>query len=361
MTENLTSTLRQRIASDGPLSVADYMQAALLDPDHGYYSTQEPFGVDGDFITAPEISQMFGELIGLWAAVVWQGLGSPETIALVELGPGRGSLMSDVLRASRAVPDFSSAIEVHVIEASPRLRQIQRETLVGHDITWHDDIEGIPGVPSITIANEFLDALPIRQIIRAEDGWHERLVDWSGEHERFEWSQGDALTDLARHLPLPLAEKAKVGDIWEISTTARHAVTALSKRISLAGGAALIIDYGYAVSSLGDTLQAVRNHSSVSVFDAPGSADLTAHVDFAACAEIAAAAGALTHGPTTQRAFLRGLGIELRAARLAAAMKEKQRLEIESALARLIDPSEMGTLFKVMAITAPNSGAPPGL
>ena len=312
-----------------------------------YYSGRDPFGQRGDFITAPEISQMFGEIIGLWAAVVWQMLGSPSELILAELGPGRGTLMADLLRAAVTLPGFRQALRVHLVETSPSLRQRQGQTLGETAVTWLDAIEQLPPGPAIIVANEFFDALPIDQYVRRADGWHARLV---ANGEGFHFVDGAVVEDIG-------FPECELGEIFEVNQPAREVAAWLGRRFGESAGAALIIDYGHAQSAAGDTLQAVGKHQAVSALSDPGEVDLTAHVDFAALAR--AAAPAASSGVVTQGAFLRRLGIELRAARLAAARPD-QAADIETACQRLINPRGMGTLFKVMALSSAGLTELPG-
>ena len=355
---NLAGRLAERIRRDGPLSVADWMAAALTDPDDGYYIHRDPLGTAGDFVTSPEVSQMFGELIGAWCITGWHVMGRPGRVALVEFGPGRGTLMADLLRVAALDPGFRDALQVHLVEASPTLRAAQRATLDGVPVTWHDDLTGVPALPLLAVANEFVDALPVRQYERAPAGWCERLVDLdpaAGEPPGFRFTLGPP----GDPGELPAPADAPVGALAEICPQGRAFAGALAGRLAADGGAALIVDYGYA-RGYGDTLQAVRRHRYAPFLDAPGEADLTAHVDFAALAAAAVAQGATAHGPIGQGAFLRALGIETRAAGLAAAATPAQRADIETALRRLIGDNEMGTLFKALALTAPQLPAPIG-
>lgn len=343
------------IAAEGPISVARYMELALGHPKLGYYVTRDPLGRAGDFITAPEISQMFGELIGLWLAQVWLDQGQPESVRLVELGPGRGTLMADLLRAARSVPGLGRALQVHLVETSPVLRQVQAETLRGVVAPrWHDDLRSVPDdSPLFLVANEFLDALPIHQFMRTGDVWRERLVGLVDGQLGFGLS------------PAPETALKILGPEGAVLETspAGHAVTVeIAGRIARSGGAALLIDYGHARSAFGDTLQAVRNHAFTDPLAVPGEADITAHVDFAAMAASARGAGAVIHGPVEQGAFLTALGLAARAERLMAGKPEEQAAVIAGQRDRLIDaaPRGMGALFKVMAVMAPNGPPPPG-
>ncbi|MBI4183363.1 MAG: SAM-dependent methyltransferase [Proteobacteria bacterium] len=356
-TSPLRARLVRRIRRFGPLSVAEYMAVALHDPEQGYYATRDPLGAAGDFVTAPEVSQMFGELIGLWSAVVWQAMGSPDPVLLVELGPGRGTLMADALRAAARAPGFRAAIRVHLVEASARLKAAQATTLAGAGPRWHASLAEVPEGPSILIANEFFDALPLRQFERAEAGWHERLVGLDARARL-------GFVREARPFPgLPpgLADDRPPGAVVEVSAAALALAAAIAGRTARVGGAALILDYGAEPPAPGGTLQAVRRHRPVDVLDAPGEADITAHVDFAALARTAEAAGARAFGPLAQGTWLRRLGIETRAEALrGAASGAEQRAAIDSALRRLIAPEEMGTLFKALAVAHPGLGIPPG-
>lgn len=357
---SLAQHLRRRIEAEGPLSLADVMAAALLHPAHGYYATRDPFGAAGDFITAPEISQVFGELIGLWAAVVWQSMGAPEPVALVELGPGRGTLMADALRAARGVPAFRAALRVHLVEASPALRRLQADKLAAVAPVWHDGLDGLPDGPAIVIANEFFDALPIVQLVRAAGAWRERRVALDPVTGGFAWTLAPGASPHAALLAPALAHAAPDGALAEVCPAALSIARSLAERIVGHGGAVLVIDYGHAPSAAGDTLQAVKAHRPADPLATLGDADLTAHVDFAALGRAVAEAGAVQHGPVGQGAFLRRLGIEARAEALCRGAGEAQRATIRSGCARLIAPAEMGTLFKTVAWTRAAEAPPPG-
>ncbi len=359
--EDLTRALRARLGPDGALSVHDYMGLCLAH----YYARGTAFGRDGDFITAPEITQMFGELLGLWSAVVWQMMGSPASLRLVEMGPGRGTLMADALRALAPVPPYRAALSVHLVETSPSLRNRQKAALAdsGVPIHWHDSISDVPDGPMILLANELLDALPIRQWVRGKDGtvWHERLVvpapDDAGRP--FAFALGAPQQDLPPHVQ-PAHAAAGPGDIVETCPAAHAIIASVAGRLKTQGGAALFIDYGPARSAPGDSLQAVRGHAFADPLEAPGLADLTAHVDFEALARTAAANGAAVDGVIQQGPFLQGLGLEARAAQLIAGQDSSGRRKITSAVRRLIDPEEMGTLFKGMALRSVGLPSLPG-
>jgi len=331
----LGSRLADQIRRDGPLRLDRFIAAALSDPGHGYYATRDPFGAAGDFVTAPEISQMFGELIGAWCADTRAKLGSSGRMILAELGAGRGTLMSDALRA---VPGLGDA-ELHLVETSSALRAIQRETLARHAPHWHDSAADLPPGPLLLIANEFLDALPIRQFERTEQGWRERFVGLGDSGFTFTLAPtGEIFPD------------APLGAIREICPAARDLAAWLAARLARDGGAALFIDYGYA-GGFGDTLQSLRAHRRHDVLEAPGEADITAHVDFAAFA--GAARGLRIFGPVEQGAFLHRLGIAERAERLAQDASPDQARAVAAAYRRLTDPAAMGSLFKVLALAHP--------
>lgn len=335
------------------MTLADYMATCLMHPEMGYYATRDPFGTTGDFTTAPEISQMFGELIGLCLAQTWLDQGQPAPCLLAELGPGRGTLMADILRATRGVPGFHDAAHVHLVETSPALRDVQAQTLKGCQINWHDGVEGLPDAPLYLVANEFFDALPIRQFQRAGAGWRERLVVLREEA----LTLGLGAPVVPRDLSARLADTGD-GDIVETCAPGRAIAHRIGARIEGRGGAALIIDYG-GWRSLGDTFQAVRGHAVTDPLEAPGEADLTAHVDFEA---LARAASPAAHAQLTpQGTLLQRLGIEARADALARKLDGPERESHLAAFRRLTDPAEMGTLFKVLALHPSTTVPPPGL
>jgi NADH dehydrogenase [ubiquinone] 1 alpha subcomplex assembly factor 7 len=356
----LESEIRRRIVESGPMPVSQFMELGLSHPDHGYYMTRDPFGRAGDFVTAPEISQIFGELIGLWAAEVWRLMGKPETLSLIELGPGRGTLMRDALRAAKAVPDFHKALQVDLVETSPILERHQRATLTdcGAAIKWHQSLRDVSAAPAIIIANEFFDALPVHQAVKMPDGWHERVVRLSDSRELAFGLAAEPLSNVEQMLPA-VVRGAPCGAIYE--WRADDIGLDLGRRAAR-GGAALVIDYGHAESGPGDTLQAVRGHQYCDPLAAPGATDLTAHVDFAALARSARRAGARAHGPIEQGAFLRHLGIDTRAAMLKRAATPDQARAVDAAVARLTDRSNtgMGAMFKAIAFSHPHLDALPG-
>ncbi len=348
----LKELLLAQIAAQGPMSLADYMQTCLLHPAHGYYATRDPLGAEGDFTTAPEISQMFGELLGLCLAQAWQDQGGGACV-LAELGPGRGTLMADMLRAARAVPGFQP--DIHLIEASPVLRRRQRETLAGVALTFHDTTATLPDAPLFLVANEFFDALPIRQFIRQGRGWAERHIGVSGDALQFGLTAPAPLQSLAHRLA-----DTKDGDVVELCPSAPAIIAEISTRIARHGGAALVVDYGD-WASLGDTFQALRDHAPCDPLDAPGTADLTAHVDFAA---LCAASKCATSQMIPQGELLHRLGIGPRAQALAerldAAGDEKALTSHLAAYQRLTEPAQMGTVFKALAFFPEGAAPPPG-
>ena len=318
-----------------------------------YYAGRDPFGRVGDFTTAPEISQAFGECLGLWASVVWQAMGRPDPVLLVELGPGRGTLMADALRAAAEVAaPFRAALRLHLVEASPGLRAAQGQHLGDAVAAWHADAASLPPGPAILLANEFFDALPIRQFVRRGEGWAERFVQDGGFVER-----------PAEDAPI-LPANAPEGAVAEISEAGRALAATLGARLAAEGGAALVLDYGPAESGLGDTLQAVSRHGSADPLAAPGTVDLTAHVDFAALGAAARAAGAAVHGPLPQGVFLQRLGLMTRAAMLAQSAVRAGRRDqaglILSGAERLVAPEGMGRLFKALCLCHLALTLPPG-
>jgi NADH dehydrogenase [ubiquinone] 1 alpha subcomplex assembly factor 7 len=355
----LEEVLARRIRTQGPLTVGEFMAEALGHPEYGYYATRDPLGRRGDFTTAPEISQVFGELIGLWCVDLWDRAGRPAPFILAELGPGRGTLMEDALRAARVVPEFLSALRLHLVETSPVLRKAQHRALNPFAPVWHDSIASLPSGRLMLIANEFLDALPIRQLVKTETGWHEKLIGLSAEADRLAFALSPGPAPSAALVPVEL-RAAPPGSVCEIGPAALAVADTIARRAVEDGGAALIIDYGHVKRGCGETLQAVRRHQRHHPLDDPGEADLTAHVDFAALAEIAAADGATVWGPVAQGAFLERIGIAARAERLIAGATHAQAADIGSACRRLIDPAEMGTLFKVLCIAGPSMPVPAG-
>lgn len=356
----LAQHLARRICAAGPLTVDAFMSAVLTHPRHGYYVARQPFGRDGDFITSPEVSQMFGELLGVWCAHTWDVMGRPPLVRLAELGPGRGTLMSDLLRAAASQAGFRAAAKVHLVELSQTLAHTQRMALAGsgYDVTWHTSFAEVPEGPLLLVANELFDALPVRQFVRTVAGWRERLVD-ADDRGGFQFVVAAAPGPGFALLP-PEVRDAPVGAVAEVSPGAIALVSNIAARVAKDGGAALIIDYGSGEFGARDTLQGVARHKPHPVLENPGIADICAHVDFAVLRRAAEESGAKVWGPVTQGAFLHQLGIGPRAARLSAKATSAQKAEIESALARLIGPEGMGGLFKVLCVAHPGHPAPAG-
>lgn len=351
----LGEAIMAEIRASGPMGIDRFMALALGHPRHGYYMTRDPLGLAGDFITAPEISQIFGELLGLAAALTWRMLGEPRRVGLVELGPGRGTLMMDALRAARALPDFANAVAVHLVETSPVLQRAQAETLkdAGKAPAWHSSIDTLPGdMPLLILANEFFDALPVRQFQRHGAEWRERLVGIGR----------DGALALGLHAaPMAgLALDAPDGAVFETSPVALDIMRRLAERLVAQGGMLIGVDYGHHRFTFGETLQAVRRHEFVSVLADPGEADITAHVDFSSLAIAAKRGGARVHPIVTQASLLDRLGIHHRAEVLKR--KAEDPAAIDAAVARLAgtDPSAMGLLFKAIAVSSPALGPPPG-
>jgi NADH dehydrogenase [ubiquinone] 1 alpha subcomplex assembly factor 7 len=344
----LLARLRETIKRDGPIGVDRYMQLCLADPQHGYWQRTATIGANGDFVTAPEISQIFGELIGLWSATVWQLLGQPAPVRLVELGPGRGTLMCDALRSAQALSPFSQSTTVHLVELSAPLRVLQQQALRAHAdrTSWHDNLADVPAGPAIVVANEFLDALPVRQLVFSGGTWRERVVDLTPDGDlRFAVGSATAYASPA---------EPEEGAIAELRPGEDELLATLAERNQPV--VALFIDYGPSEASPGDTLQGVRRHAYVDPLQ-PDAADLTAHVQFSEWARKARAAGLATDGPITQAEFLARLGIAERASRLMSA-NPKRAGEIEAAVHRLISPTGMGSLFKVMVVRSPALSPP---
>jgi NADH dehydrogenase [ubiquinone] 1 alpha subcomplex assembly factor 7 len=356
----LETEIRRRIAAAGPMPVSEFMALCLTDRAHGYSTTRDPLGERGDFVTSPEICQMFGELIGLWLAAVWQQMGEPANVRIIELGPGRGTMMNDALRAAKVMPAFRDAIVLDLVEISPALKAAQETTLEQLPVPmfWHAALKDVPPGPAIIVANEFFDALPVSQAVKTERGWHERLIAIDAVGNLAFTLAAAPLPHFERLLP-PRLRDAPADSVfeWRTDTTAME----MGRRLA-AGGAALVIDYGHATSAAGETLQAVGRHAYIDPLTAPGSIDLTAHVDFEALARTVEAMGAVSFGPLEQADFLQRLGIATRAAALKAKALPAAAVDIDTALARLTGHGRtgMGTLFKVAAYAHPNLGTPPG-
>ena len=327
------------------------MELCLYDKEFGYYNTKDPFGAKGDFVTAPEISQMFGELIGAWCFEVWNRLGTPSTVNLIELGPGQGTLMSDLLRTINLDPTFMKAIDLHLVETSPKLSDLQQNILKKHNIpmTWHHHITEVPENPSIIIANEFFDAFPIQQYIHDSGDWYEQIVQTNDLNK---------LTIGIKSQPTQISESTKQvstiksGDVVEVANSSLSYLSQICEKLETHNSACLLIDYGYLNFGVGDSLQAVKNHQFVDIFETPGESDLTAHVNFAALLNHAGNFNISTHGPITQQNFLLKLGILERAGKLGEGKNIKLQRKIQNDVNRLVAPEHMGTLFKVVALTS---------
>jgi NADH dehydrogenase [ubiquinone] 1 alpha subcomplex assembly factor 7 len=346
----LKKILIEEIAANGPMLLADYMARALADPAHGYYMQRRPFGRQaddgGDFVTAPEVSQMFGELIGAWLADLWHRMGQPNDFCLVELGPGRGTLMADILRAANVLPDFLKAAQVHFIETSPQLRDAQ--ALAVPHAHWHDDLSTLPDAPTLMVANEFFDALPVQQYCKHGADWMPIMVTADGDELAL--TEGGAVSmPFSDALSACLPDDISDGAIVESAVAVERAMQQLGQHIATHGGAALLIDYGHAEAACGDSFQAMRGHGYVDPLAEPGLADLTAHVNFPLLAHIAEAAGLATAPITAQGVFLEALGLSLRSQQLIQLSPERER-DIESERHRLAAPQEMGNLFKVLGV-----------
>lgn len=353
----LKEKILRLIEATGPISVADYMAACLFDPEHGYYSTREPFGQAGDFTTAPEVSQMFGELVAAWIYAAWQACSTPRQALVAEIGPGRGTLMRDMLRAlDRFDTRFLARQRLVLIETSPRLKEVQRQTLAGTGaaISWCSDENELPPGPLFIVGNELFDAIPVRQYVKTVSGWRERVIGASDGDLAF--LAGPGAPDPAL-LPADAASAAE-GAIVEIAPARMALMDKLAERLAGQGGSGLFIDYGYERPAMGDTLQAMRRHSYVDALANPGEADLTAHVDFAALKKAVRAHG-LSARLMPQGDFLLGLGLLERAGRLGAGKSGDVQERIRGEVERLAGPGEMGTLFKVLAVTPSTVAIPP--
>jgi len=352
-TSPLQSEFKKLIKSSGPMPVWRYMEMCLTHPQHGYYISRDPLGREGDFTTAPEVSQMFGELLGLWAASVWKAIGSPPVLRLIELGPGRGTMMADALRALRVLPPLYQALSVHLVEINPVLREKQKAALSGvRNVAWHDGIDDVPDGPAVILANEYFDVLPVHQVVKRETGWHERTVELDVNGKLAFGAAAEPMPRFEVLLP-PLVRAAPVGAVFEWRPDGE--IMKLASRVRDQDGAALIIDYGHLRSDAGDTFQAIARHSFTDPLKNPGQADVTAHVDFQALVRAAEDLGAAVHGPVPQGEFLKRLGIETRAVGLMAKATPEVSEDIAGALKRLIGGGRggMGSMFKVLAISEP--------
>lgn len=348
---SLLPLLIEKIKTAGPMSLEVYMHTCLMDPEHGYYTTHPPFGSGGDFVTAPEISQIFGELIAVWFGAIWRNMGEPNRVCMVELGPGRGTLMADFLRTARSIPGFFKALDLHLVETSPRLRAQQKDKLAPLSPYWHTDLETIPqDIPFFCVANEFFDALASQQWIFQGGQWRERVIITDGHKLAF----GAGETYLPKAEVRPWMARALEGDICELSPLRLTYAQALAKRLAPKGGACLIVDYGHTVSGLGDTLQALKRHRFISPLCEPGACDLTTHVDFQSLSQAFQAPHTHVHAPMTQGEFLKKMGIKARLDALLStpSLGEKQKQTLLSGVDRLVSPSQMGTLFKTLSVTS---------
>lgn len=346
--------LHDRIARDGPLTVEAFMRAALMDPEHGYYKTRMAVGAAGDFITAPEISQIFGELIGLWVALQWDAMGSPSRWRLIEAGPGRGTLMADALRSMKVVPGARDGLEVLLVEANPVLEKVQRERLAGagQPVWWSETLEGLPARPTVLIANEFLDALPIQQFVRTGGRWCERCVGLAGP-KTLAFMPGPEIS-----APVRAFDAAPDGAIFEMMSGAATWIENAARVLAPAPHVSLYVDYGYSGPKLGETLQAVAAHAHADPLADPGAHDLSAHVDFAQVTAAARACGLDVLGPGTQAEFLARFGALERLERLCAGKDAKTINGLQSGLARLMDPAGMGGRFKALVLQSPTLANP---
>ena len=349
----LLPEIKKLIKSSGPMPVWRYMELCLTHPRHGYYVSRDPLGREGDFTTSPEVSQMFGELLGLWSASIWKAIGSPPLLRLVELGPGRGTMMADALRALRVLPPLYQSLSIHLVEINPVLREKQRATLSGvRNISWHDTVDDVPDGPAVIPANEYFDVLPIHQVVKRETGWHERVVEIDPNGKLAFSAAAEPMPRFELLLP-PLVRAAPAGAVFEWRPDTE--IMKIASRVRDQDGAALIIDYGHLRSDAGDTFQAIARHSFTDPLKAPGQADVTAHVDFQALARGAEDVGARVHGPVMQGDFLKRVGIETRAAALMQKAAPDVATDISIALKRLTETgrSGMGSMFKVLGISEP--------
>lgn len=355
---DLKSRLVRQIEMIGPLPLADYMHLCLAERSQGYYRTRQPFGPTGDFLTAPETSQMFGELIGIWLLQTWQQLGKPAPFCLAEFGPGSGTMMTDILKAVQVLPEFQQAARLMLVETSEALATTQQEALSDFrlDKKWCTSLKDLPSMPLIAIGNEFLDALPFRQYVKTAKGWHEHVVTLDQNRE-LTFGIGNGAID-PDFLP-PNAEAEPVGAIFEIAPAREAFILELAQHLLEHRGAALMIDYGHGQSGFGDTFQAIRNHQYADPLTVPGGADLTSHVDFAALRRVAELAGADVKALKTQADFLLSMGLLERAGMLGQDGDMLAREKLQRQVERLAAPDQMGELFKVFAMTGEPIHLPP--
>ncbi|MBU1305794.1 MAG: SAM-dependent methyltransferase [Alphaproteobacteria bacterium] len=354
LSPSLPELIDMQIRTSGPMSIASYMGLCLTHPTKGYYRNMDPLGAGGDFITAPEISQMFGELIGFFIVNLWQQMGSPKEFTLLELGPGRGTLMADVLRVACRAEGFRDALDLRLFETNLALIAEQNARLEAYGAKWIDAFDKVGPGPLLVVANEFFDALPIRQFVRGQDGWHERMVGTNNGRRVF----GLNPTPIPASAMPETPADAEINAVLEVGLASGEVMNRLASTISTQGGAILAIDYGYARTQTGETLQGVRRHQFADVLDAPGEVDISAHVDFEALGNVAAGAGLTVQPLATQGQFLNRMGINQRASALIAA-NPRMADELASAKARLVAPEQMGNLFKAFCAASPGL-QPPG-
>ena len=353
----LEKVIQDTINKTGPITVAKFMELSLGHPQFGYYTTRDPIGTEGDFVTSPEISQIFGELIALWSATCWEQMNSPERVEIIECGPGRGTLMTDFLRTSKAIPEFDKAINLHFLETSPILKDRQSKMLNGVSIKWHNSLDTVPIGPTILIANEFLDALPVHQLVKTPEGWAERRINRANKGFVFITDKPSYKTKAK--IPESL-HNAVTGSVYEYSSAALEVADKLVQRFKAAPGYALFIDYGNDQYETGDTLQAVKAQSYTDILLNPGEVDLTAHVNFAALSEHIKGHGVSTLGPISQASFLISLGIFHRTRDLIKDANPDQTRILTSGTGRLINFHQMGALYRVFVAMGTDLPAPAG-
>ena len=360
MTETLQNLLISRIQKTGPISLTEFMAEALHNKNFGYYTTRDPLGSLGDFTTAPEISQIFGELIGLWILHAHQQQELDGPLCLVELGPGRGTLMSDILRVLLKFENIEQLLEVHLVETNPILRQMQQKLLGNLKVLWHDDLSTLPDQPWFLVANEFLDTLPVIQLIKNGDRWTERLIDYDPAGGHFFWTSSGSTSRLSLLISDQVSSKAPDNALLEFSPATLGIFKTIAENTSKKGGAALLIDYGYLKPSFKSSIQAVHDHKMVDPLSNPGTNDISCHVDFQSILHESQFFEVNFHGPIPQGEFLISMGINERAERLKHGSSIQQINDINIAVKRLTATGEMGKLFKVIGLTPKDSPTPPG-
>ena len=345
---SLAEQIDAQIRATGPMSLATYMGLCLSHPRHGYYAAGRPIGAKGDFITAPEISQMFGELVGFFFVNLWQQMGEPKRFTLLELGPGRGTLMADALRAASRADGFENALHLQLFESNANLKAEQEKRLGKYNPYWASEIDAVSDDPLFVIANEFFDALPIRQFIRTENGWHERLIGLRDNALAF----GLSPTPIADSAAPPQVRGAYAGEILELGTAGVEAMQRIARKAASQGGAVLAVDYGYEHTQTGETLQAVHDHAFAKILEEPGDADISAHVNFGVLGDAARTTGLAVSPLVRQGEWLLRLGIGERARALARS-NPNEAGNIARAVERLTAPEQMGTLFKAFCAHSP--------